>query len=154
METNTVIIIILVVIIVLLLILNYKYRNQINAKENMMSTDRIADLGAITRQRILAGEVPQLYAGGGNLKEPGDTIILYYTNWCGHSRNFLPIWDDFVRRNSQNIRAIKIDCEANKDKCTNVQGFPTVKLHRADGKVVDYQGPRSIDGLEAFIRQK
>ena len=29
-------------------------------------------------------------------------LVLYYTNWCGHSKNFLPIWEQIKQTASEN----------------------------------------------------
>jgi protein disulfide-isomerase-like protein len=84
-----------------------------------------------------------------------NNIILFYTEWCGHSRNFMPIWDELVEELNKinfNIKCVKIDCDKDKDKCIKykVNGFPTVKLI-VDNKEIEYTGKRNVESLKEFI---
>lgn len=82
----------------------------------------------------------------------GPEIVLYYAPWCGHSKTFLPIWDQFAQNSP--IKATKLDCAgADKARCdaNNIPGYPTVKLH-INGKTITFEGERSINGLKQFIQ--
>lgn len=82
-------------------------------------------------------------------------LILYYTEWCGFSRQFLPVWDDLekdIKNTDINIDLIKIDCEKNKDKCinNNIRGYPTVVLE-VNGKKIEYKSMRNVESIKKFI---
>lgn len=86
-------------------------------------------------------------------------IILYYATWCGPSKQFLPIWQQFENYSKNNLKTVKVSsviCEGdNEAKCkeTGLRGYPTVILYLKDGTVKMFDGERSVDGLTKFIQQ-
>lgn len=130
MIKSSIIIFIMGAIIVLLLINIYQQNKQI---QSIQSTETMDNVVNIPNTPNIDGK---------------DRIVLYYTNWCGHSRQFFPIWSAFEQRNGDKIMINKVDCE--NSKC-DVPGFPTVKLYKASGEVINYDGPRTVEGLEDFI---
>lgn len=89
------------------------------------------------------------------LEEPDTKIVLYYANWCGYSKMFLPEWDSFENHAKNNIRGItveKILCEGNDiSKCSHLKGFPTVILHK-NNKAITFNGNRTKSDLIKFIQ--
>ena len=86
------------------------------------------------------------------------TIICYYATWCGHSRMFLPVWDNFEKRAKKELPGIKvkkIKCEGGKEQlCTSrgVGGFPTVIMYISNKKVT-FEQERTADSLINFCKQ-
>jgi Thioredoxin domain-containing protein len=87
-------------------------------------------------------------------------IILYYANWCGHSRNFLPEWEKLKKEieNSELknvIVAQQYECDKDKKMCeqNNIRGFPTMILHKINGDNVNYQNERTVESILDFIRK-
>jgi len=83
-------------------------------------------------------------------------LKLYYTEWCGFSKRFMPVWEDLERYLTDNkitLEHEKIDCEKNKEKCSTIEGYPTVILEK-DGKEIIMDGtyPRSLDGILKFLK--
>lgn len=77
------------------------------------------------------------------------SLILYYTEWCGHSQRFLPTWQELEKKYGNKMQLRKIDCD--KEKCDGIAGFPTIILYK-DNKQVEYNsGNRSLESLEKFI---
>ena len=86
-------------------------------------------------------------------------IINYNTEWCGYSKRFQPIWDEFAREMaiknpSVKVTDMKCDNPNNKEKCTipEVEGYPTVVLHKGDTKIV-FNDNRSKESLLKFVEQ-
>lgn len=83
-------------------------------------------------------------------------IVLYFTNWCGYSKMFLPEWDKFaeyVNSNNNYITIEKIDCEKNQNMCSKVNGFPTVILYDPKGNQYNMDKfPRTKQGLIDFVK--
>ena len=81
-------------------------------------------------------------------------IVLYYANWCGHSKNFLPTWEKFVGHCAKNIpdlKVVSILCEGeNKEKCANVRGFPTV-IYNNNNESTEFNGNRTVEDLVSFV---
>lgn len=84
-------------------------------------------------------------------------IKLYYTNWCGYSRIFLPEWkkfEDFVKsKNIDKLIVEKIDCEKYPEKCNRVEGYPTIMIHDKKGNSETMQKqPRTFHGILSFVK--
>lgn len=47
-----------------------------------------------------------------------------------------------------------MDATANEAEGVNIEGFPTIKFYPANNKAgVDYSGGRTLDEMEAFLRE-
>jgi thiol-disulfide isomerase/thioredoxin len=89
-------------------------------------------------------------------KENSNKTIIYNfnTEWCGYSKKFQPIWDNFSSSLSsdelKNISAIDVKCDdkKNDDLCNkyDIPGYPYVLIVKQD-KVIPYNGPRTVEGL-------
>jgi len=94
-----------------------------------------------------------------NDTQPSDELILYYTNWCGHSKNFINnAWNNFKndsRINDLSLTVSEIDCDQNSDKCKseNILGFPTVILRKKNGTSIEFNDERSADKLREFVQK-
>lgn len=83
------------------------------------------------------------------------SLILFYTNWCKHSINFLPVWEKLSKViKSNKINLIKIECSDRKDMCKqfNVKQYPTVKLFY-NKSIYDFNGERSVKNLISFLKK-
>lgn len=79
----------------------------------------------------------------------GKKIVFLLASWCGHCKTFKPIINKF----KENNRDINVEIhEDNKEKNQeyNVEGFPTIKLVKENGEVIDFNGPRTEEGLSDF----
>jgi thiol-disulfide isomerase/thioredoxin len=84
------------------------------------------------------------------------SVYNFNTTWCGHSKNFQPVWDKFAEsiNVSDNILTIDAKCDTNiNDKLVKkyeVHGFPTVIID--NGKSFNkYSGERSVNGLRKAL---
>ena len=76
------------------------------------------------------------------------TMYMFKTDWCPHCKTALPIWTDFINKNSNlkiNNSVINfktIDCEKEKEKCDTfkIKGYPTFKLEKSSGEVIEFDG--------------
>jgi thiol-disulfide isomerase/thioredoxin len=72
------------------------------------------------------------------IKGPGNVIVLYYADWCGHCVRFKPEWAKFkslMARKHPNICTV---AEVEQSHLANVpaaqvQGYPTIKFYRPLG---------------------
>ena len=84
-----------------------------------------------------------------NTNQP--VLKLYYTNWCGWSKKFLPVWNQLKTFKKLNIPMEKIDCEKNKEQCNGIPGFPYVVLETRN-KRIEYKGNRTARDIENFVK--
>lgn len=82
----------------------------------------------------------------------GDKIVLYYSPNCGHCHKLMPTWDKFndSMNSDKSIVLSKINCASDKNKCTDVVGYPTIKFFKKDGGVIEFNGERTLNALEKF----
>jgi len=92
--------------------------------------------------------------GCGNVQKQNEKIIIYNfnTTWCGHSKNFQPIWDKFVKSLPADGNIIAIDAKCDDDENADlvalyeVTGFPTIV--KVDGdQFAKYVGERSVNAI-------
>lgn len=85
------------------------------------------------------------------------TLGVYYTDWCGYSRQFLEQLDSGLKNelNKENIEVKLIDCEKDKNICAkyNIEGYPTLLVHIND-KVIPYNGQRDNKTIINFIKSQ
>ena len=87
----------------------------------------------------------------GNPKE----LVYFHMNGCGHCKRFTPIWDEFSGKYNGEVKLKKLERNEAGDMLDKyeIQGFPTVLLLDVQGNKKEFQGDRSVQGLESFINQ-
>lgn len=82
------------------------------------------------------------------------TLVLFHADWCGYCKRFMPTWNK-AKSELQNNNVVLRDFEADENpdimEENNVSGYPTLKLFKPNGKVVNYEGDRSLSNLGDFI---
>lgn len=91
-------------------------------------------------------------------------IKLFYADWCGHCRNFKPIWTEFknflkVNPNlkDKDNKSISIVTEefddSNNMEATleKVEGFPTIIVYKNTIERDVYNGERTLNGLKKYF---
>ena len=71
------------------------------------------------------------------VKDPSkDVLVEFYAPWCGHCKKLEPVYRDVAKRleGVSTLVIAKIDATANDVEGVDVEGFPTIKLWRADNK--------------------
>lgn len=82
----------------------------------------------------------------------GIWLVEFYAPWCGHCRNLAPEYEKAAKalKGIAHIAAVDADKERTE---VQIQGFPTIKLF-VDGKMSDYDGPRTAEGIVDFMFRK
>lgn len=82
-----------------------------------------------------------------------DTIVYNFnTTWCGHSKEFQPIWNKFseIVKSYENVKAIDVKCdlEENINFCNQykVKSVPSIIIVR-NNELKPYDGSRTVEGL-------
>ncbi len=127
---------IIAVIVILYLIYQHHKKNENMNNENNTQVAQATQVAQVTQDQPVVG--------------------VYYTEWCGYSRQFLDQLKNgagaTIEKTGAKIELI--DCEKDKETCAKyeIQGFPTVLLHTSKG-VAPYNGNRSGDAIAEFITQ-
>ncbi len=72
------------------------------------------------------------------IKGPGNVIVLYYADWCGHCVRFKPEWAKFKSEMARKHPNLCTVAEVEQSHLSNVpaaqvQGYPTIKFYRPMG---------------------
>ncbi len=157
--------IIVVIVVVLYFLYKYQkeYRNKslINAENVSVSNVNSCTTGCGNPNAIKYFEKTGFYDYKGSVENFAQNNLpvfnLYYTDWCGWSQKFLPVWAELEKKvNSSNlknkVKLEKINCESNKDRCGGVPGFPFIVLNK-NGNKINFEGNRDLPTLEGFINK-
>jgi thiol-disulfide isomerase/thioredoxin len=84
-------------------------------------------------------------------------IFNFNTSWCGYSVRFQPIWNQFTDKvvdPNVEVLDVKCDLDENSELCKkyDVPGYPSILKVTPSGKIVNYEGPRTVDGLLDFVK--
>jgi hypothetical protein len=54
------------------------------------------------------------------------------------------------------VHCVKYEADASPDviQTKNIQGFPTLRFESAEGKIIDYKGPRDAEGFLKFLNEQ
>ncbi len=72
------------------------------------------------------------------IKGPGNVIVLYYADWCGHCVRFKPEWAKFKAEMARKHSNLCTVAEVEQSHLSNVpaaqvEGYPTIKFYRPMG---------------------
>lgn len=88
------------------------------------------------------------------------TLYMFGTSWCPHCKTAKPIWDDYISNNENlkvgnyDILFKSVDCDAEKNIADkfNVKGYPTFKLERGPGDIVDFEAKPTHDNFTSLLQ--
>lgn len=86
-------------------------------------------------------------------------IILFYTDWCPHSKKAMHVWKNFKEKMNNvtihNYTLIfkEIDCEEDSKTADeyNITGYPTIKLIKNMDEIIEFDAQPTIETLEDFV---
>ena len=87
---------------------------------------------------------------GGNNKVD---IMLFKADWCGHCKNFKPVWDKISEAYNKKFNFIVYDADKQREKFEEykVDAFPTVIIKNGNNKM-QYDGDRTVDDFSNFLQ--
>jgi thioredoxin domain-containing protein 5 len=88
--------------------------------------------------------------------DKGPEFVMIYADWCGHCKKAKPDFEALAAQSPLNIGEHKvyvrmINGESEEGKALKVEGYPTIRLYKPDGRMVEYKGGRAIDQYKEFI---
>lgn len=93
--------------------------------------------------------------------ERGSWLVEHYSPYCHHCRAFAPTWKSLVdlfeaEAGRHDFHFAQVDCAANGDLCVanEVKFYPSLFLYVAGVKTDQYKGERTVEALEAWIKDR
>ena len=82
-------------------------------------------------------------------------LIFGYADWCGYCKQFMPVWQQFKNKYMPvlDLREVNDKRDAETVKALGIKGFPSI-IYLDGNKKYEYQGERTIEGLEQFMRER
>ena len=98
---------------------------------------------------------------GPNTANSGSSFIMYYADWCPHCQKIKPDFKQFMGDGNLTVngKTVRVDMvqpekEPEKVEGVDVKGYPTFLYSDANGRVVEYSGPRTSDGFMEFLKKQ
>lgn len=91
------------------------------------------------------------------IKMNSPTLILFYADWCGPCKGFLPLWKQINDKNNNrnDINIVKYSCVKYKEICDKIkfiESYPTILLYKPDiNKIIPFTENRSFDTIKQFV---
>ena len=89
-----------------------------------------------------------------NNKELENKLYFFKAEWCGHCKNFKPVWNQLKKKYKKDIEFIEMDSDINKKEFLDwgIQGFPTI-IFRKNTNAIEYNGNRDIKSISKFCNE-
>jgi protein disulfide-isomerase A1 len=93
------------------------------------------------------------------LNSANDVLVKFYAPWCGHCKQFAPIYEAYAKKlmenGNQNIVLAEMDATANEVKGVEIKSYPTIKFYGKKSKTspIEYKEDRSEIGLTKFLQE-
>ena len=81
------------------------------------------------------------------------TLIAFTAKWCGHCKEFMPLYDKLKEENKYNIQFLNYDSEIHSGMMTqyNIQGYPTIYLEK-NNQLYEFNEYRNEENINNFIK--
>jgi|SaaInlStandDraft_5_1057022.scaffolds.fasta_scaffold88964_2 thioredoxin-like negative regulator of GroEL len=77
-------------------------------------------------------------------------VYLFYADWCGASRNFIPVWE-ILEKNSYLTQKINIDTNKDMAKLYNIKFLPTIIIVKNGNRIQVPSKLRGYSEVHNFI---
>ena len=89
-------------------------------------------------------------------------MVLFHADWCGHCKNFMPVWDELSAHNDTQDKVVFIKAECGKPAENdehknmmneyNIKGYPTLMVFNSkDEKPQEYTDERNKNAIEQYM---
>ena len=86
-------------------------------------------------------------------------LVMFYAEWCGHSKQLMPGWQQLTQTLNQTgkLDVISLEQKGNENEMRKhgVTGFPTIRFYPEGfpgANPIEYSGNRTVDSLIKFAR--
>jgi thiol-disulfide isomerase/thioredoxin len=85
----------------------------------------------------------------------GDTVVMFFTTWCGHCKAAKPQFEaaaTAIRTRQPDLKFVLMDGDLIKSDLAKweISGYPTIRIYRNGKKLTDYDGARTKDAMMTF----
>lgn len=84
-------------------------------------------------------------------------IMLFKAEWCGHCKNFTPVWNSLQQMDEfkNKFNFITFDSKENKTEFEEykVNEYPTLMVKKDENNLDEYNGPREMEHMIEFLNQ-
>ena len=93
------------------------------------------------------------------LNPANDVLVKFYAPWCGHCKQFAPIYEAYGKKlmenGNPNIVLAEMDATANEVKGVEIKSYPTIKFYGKKSKTspIEYKEDRTEQGLTKFFQE-
>jgi thiol-disulfide isomerase/thioredoxin len=90
-----------------------------------------------------------------NFENAGDEkLTLFHWNNCGHCKNMMPDWDKLEKAYpNQTAKYEKDEISEEQMSEFKINGYPTICIVKDGKKYKDYEGGRTYDEMEVFLKE-
>ncbi|GET93807.1 protein disulfide isomerase [Leishmania tarentolae] len=118
-------------------------------KESMMS-EAVPEKETVNGLTTVVGHTIEKYTDGTQ-----NVMLLFYAPWCGHCKKLHPEYEKVAKNlESENVIIAQLDATTNDfdRKKFEVSGFPTMYFIPAGESPMVYDGGRTAEDIEAFLK--
>lgn len=93
-----------------------------------------------------------------NLDKKLPSLILFYADWCGPCKAFLPSWLEMEKTiNKNNINVVKFSCVEYEQQCSKIPiitSYPTIAIYLPDKeKIIKFEDQRNAQNIRNFVKK-
>ena len=94
------------------------------------------------------------FENAGDAGDANEKLTLFHWNNCGHCKNMMPDWEKLEQAYPNQTLKYEKD-EISEEQMTefNINGYPTICIVKDGKKYKDYEGGRTYEELEVFLKE-
>lgn len=79
-------------------------------------------------------------------------LMEFYASWCGHCKQFAPVYEEIASRLGGSVVVARIDADKHSVVASlqGIQGFPTIRFF-SNGVPIGYTGDRTLEDVLKFV---